>query len=102
MNIKLFIGAAFAIIYNYTAELFPTPVRSIAVGTCSMISRVGGFCSPLFLALHEQVSWLPGFIFGSTALLAGCIVMVLPETLNEPMMMNFEDAANLYRKKTLK
>ena len=36
----------FSVIYVYTAELFPTPVRHLAVGSSSMMSRFGGLLAP--------------------------------------------------------
>ena len=39
-------SAAFSLIYVYTAELFPTEVRSTALGLCSMMARIGGVAAP--------------------------------------------------------
>ena len=95
---KLAISASFAIIYNLTAELFPTQVRANAIGICSMTSRIGGIISPVFISLYDVVSWLPGTLFGGFAIAAGLLSFFLPETLGEPMLMNFEDANRLYTK----
>ena len=40
------IKLAFISIMVYTGELFPTPVRHLAIGSSSMISRVGGIIAP--------------------------------------------------------
>ena len=45
---KFFIAATFAVIYVYAAELFPTVVRQVGVGSSSMCARVGGLIQPQF------------------------------------------------------
>ena len=47
-------SAAFAIVYVYAGEIFPTDYRGIAVGSCSMFARVGGLFAPFIV---EVVSW---------------------------------------------
>ena len=49
-------SASFAIVYLYTAELYPTQIRSTAVGMCSMMARIGGFAAPqvCVLSLHQK------------------------------------------------
>ena len=39
-------AASFAAVYLYTAELYPTQIRSTAIGMCSMMARIGGFAAP--------------------------------------------------------
>ena len=46
MTGKAAITICFSTIYVFTAELFPTPVRHLAVGSSSMMSRVGGLVAP--------------------------------------------------------
>uniref|UniRef100_A0A673L6Q4 Solute carrier family 22 member 4 n=1 Tax=Sinocyclocheilus rhinocerous TaxID=307959 RepID=A0A673L6Q4_9TELE len=38
---KLGVTAAFCVVYAVTSELFPTVVRNMAMGTCSMTARIG-------------------------------------------------------------
>nr|CAD7204845.1 unnamed protein product [Timema douglasi] len=48
---KFFIAGSFAIIYNYTAELFPTVVRNTSLGVGSMCARLSGALTPLITLL---------------------------------------------------
>lgn len=48
---KFFIAGSFAIVYNYTAELFPTVVRNTALGIGSMGARLSGALTPLITLL---------------------------------------------------
>ena len=43
---KFCISASFAIIYVFSAELFPTVVRNVGVGSGSFWARVGGVVAP--------------------------------------------------------
>lgn len=43
---KFGISAAFAVIFVYSAEIFPTEYRGVGVGGCSMCARVGGIMAP--------------------------------------------------------
>ncbi|XP_072182317.1 organic cation transporter protein-like [Diadema setosum] len=87
---KFGISASFCIIYVYSAELFPTPVRSVGIGLCSMSARVAGILSPLILLLNQAWEPLPVLIFGVSSIAAGLLALFLPETkgakLPETMM----------------
>uniref|UniRef100_A0A674PD56 Si:dkey-166k12.1 n=1 Tax=Takifugu rubripes TaxID=31033 RepID=A0A674PD56_TAKRU len=91
---KFGISASFAVIYVYTAEIFPTVLRQTGIGASSMFARIGGILAPLINLLHNQSSAIPQVIFGASALLAAGLALALPETANRPLPDRVEDAEN--------
>lgn len=53
---KFAVTSGFSVVYGYTAEVYPTMLRHTAVGTCTMISRIGSIISPYFIYLSEYHS----------------------------------------------
>ena len=47
-------SAVWGIVFVYTAEMFPTVIRNQAVGTCSLVARLGGIISMLLDLLKVQ------------------------------------------------
>lgn len=92
---KLFIAGSFAVIYNYSAELFPTVVRNSAMGLGSMCARFAGALTPLITLLDSFDPKIPAVVFGVISLLSGFWVMFLPETMNQPMPESIEDGENM-------
>eukprot|EP00993_Chasmostoma_nieuportense_P000181 NODE_1165_length_1626_cov_31.177452_g1096_i0.p1 GENE.NODE_1165_length_1626_cov_31.177452_g1096_i0~~NODE_1165_length_1626_cov_31.177452_g1096_i0.p1 ORF type:complete len:537 (+),score=140.35 NODE_1165_length_1626_cov_31.177452_g1096_i0:33-1613(+) len=76
---KLAITAAFTGIYVWTAELFPTDVRSVSLGVCSQAARVGGITAPLVLLLSDTTS-VPFLIWGLSGLVAALMCLLSRET----------------------
>ncbi|XP_072031893.1 solute carrier family 22 member 15-like isoform X3 [Amphiura filiformis] len=85
---KMGIAAAFCVLYTYTGELMPTVLRSTGIGACSMVARVGGIIAPLLITLGDGVSY---GTYGITCLIAGVMVMSLPETKNKPIPETIDD-----------
>ena len=52
---KFLISMTFAIAYLYTAELFPTSVRNVAVGAASTFARVGSMSAPYIVDLLVSI-----------------------------------------------
>lgn len=52
---KFCIAGAFAIIYNYTVERFPTVVRNTAIGLGSMFARLAGGFTPLVTLMVSKI-----------------------------------------------
>ncbi|XP_036421557.1 organic cation transporter protein [Colossoma macropomum] len=92
MTGKFGITASFAIIYIYSAELFPTVLRQTGIGVSSMFARMGGVLAPMINLLGRQNPVVPVLIFGSTPLLGAALALALPETANKPLPDTIQDA----------
>ncbi|KAK9411489.1 solute carrier family 22 member 16 [Crotalus adamanteus] len=92
---KFAIGIAFGLIYLYTAELYPTVVRSLAVGSGSMMCRVGSVVAPFCVYLSSVWIFFPQLIVGIMAFLTGVLTLLLPETLGRPLTNTWAEAAEL-------
>ncbi|XP_033635850.1 organic cation transporter protein-like isoform X2 [Asterias rubens] len=89
---KLCISGSYAIVYLFTIELFPTPVRNVGVGMGSFVSRIGSIASPYVLYLGDVTFFqLPFLVFGSFALLAGVSTLLLPDTLGAKLPQTMEE-----------
>lgn len=77
------ISAVFAVVILHTAELFPTRLRSSAIGLCSTMAHVGSISAPYIADVLGVVAWyIPTTICGGAAIVAGLLVLLLPETEN--------------------
>ncbi|XP_040006979.1 solute carrier family 22 member 5-like [Xiphias gladius] len=82
---KFVVTTAFAIVYAYTAELYPTVLRNTAIGTCSMASRIGTIIAPYFIYLRSYSISLPNTLLGSLTALSGLLSLLLPESYGMPL-----------------
>ena len=98
---KFLISMTFAIAYLYTAELFPTNVRNVAVGTASTFARIGSMSAPYIVDLLGAVhASIPVIIFGCFSVAAGLLSLMLPETLNKKMPETVADVENYRRERS--
>ena len=76
-------------VFLVTSELYPTNLRSQAVGTCSFISRIVCLLAPFIAPLARLWQPLPLLVLGVPAIISGCLNIKLPETkeLNLPQTM---------------
>ncbi|XP_026226009.1 solute carrier family 22 member 5 [Anabas testudineus] len=86
---KFAVTTAFAIVYAYTAELYPTVLRNTALGACSMASRIGSITAPYFIYLRSYSISLPYILMGSLTALAGLLSLLLPESCGMPLPETF-------------
>ncbi|KAM7367877.1 hypothetical protein PAMP_014146 [Pampus punctatissimus] len=99
---KFAIAIAFGLIYLYTCELYPTIIRSLAVGSGSMMCRVGSVVAPFCVYLSAVWVYLPQLIVGILAFIIGVLTLLLPETLGKPLTTTLEEAEALGRKPSKK
>ena len=117
---KFFASACFAIVYVYTAELYPTAIRNTAIGSCSSVARIGGVValfltnsgldSNVFLQKYMKPSVLdvnalvilvlsaaliPLGIMGVVSITAGLLATLFPETVGMPLPDTMEEATNI-------
>ncbi|KAM9340288.1 solute carrier family 22 member 13 [Symphorus nematophorus] len=91
---KFGITASFAVIYVYTAEIFPTVLRQTGIGVSCMFARMGGVLAPIINMLHNHSPTTPLVIFGTSPLLGAVLALALPETADRPLPDTVEDAEN--------
>ncbi|OWF37778.1 organic cation transporter protein-like [Mizuhopecten yessoensis] len=82
------ISGGWAAIQVSSAENFPTIVRNLGIGVCSMAARIGGIVAPQINQLNSYSKAMPFTVFGSLALLCGLLVLFLPETAGKPLPDN--------------
>ncbi|KAK6171550.1 hypothetical protein SNE40_019715 [Patella caerulea] len=93
---KLGITAAFANLWIYTSELFPTVVRNSGVGSSSMMARLAATSSPYVANIGLMIPGAigkaaPMIIFGITSIIAGLLALLLPETKDRLLPETIED-----------
>ncbi|XP_049597909.1 organic cation/carnitine transporter 2-like isoform X2 [Syngnathus scovelli] len=82
---KFSLTAAFAHIYAYTAELYPTVLRNMGMGSCSMASRIGSILAPYIIYLRSYWVSLPYILMGVLIIAAALLSLLLPETYEIPL-----------------
>ncbi|KAG4075715.1 hypothetical protein HA402_003540 [Bradysia odoriphaga] len=75
------ISAVFVVVILHTAELFPTTIRSSAIGTSSTMAHIGSISAPYIVDGLGSLKWfIPSTICGICSVIAGLLVLGLPET----------------------
>merc|ERR1719184_489952 len=84
-----------AVCYIYSAEVFPTVVRNIGLGSSSFWARIGPMIAPFIVDLRVYGDTVPLAVFGVIALLAALLVTFMPETSNTPLPDTIKEGEQL-------
>ncbi|OWF37781.1 Solute carrier family 22 member 5 [Mizuhopecten yessoensis] len=96
-------GGVFSVILVYTSELYPTVIRSIGMGGCYFLTRVGGLLAPQILLLGDYThKSVPIIAFGALSVIGGFLTLILPETLGRKLPDSIEDAEKMRGNKIIK
>ncbi|CAG2172216.1 unnamed protein product [Oppiella nova] len=93
-------AASYMIIFQQSAEIFPTTLRSEGMGICSTISSGVAIVVPHISYLGRYGLWIPMFIMGFGCLIAGIASSFLPETLNENLPQNSAESKKFGKNKS--
>ncbi|XP_031756488.1 solute carrier family 22 member 6-A [Xenopus tropicalis] len=94
---KASLGSCIVCSYLYTAEVYPTVLRQTGLGFTNMMMRLGAIISPLVMITRVYVSFLPMVIFAVMPIISGLPILLLPETLNCPLMDTVEEVESRNR-----
>ena len=74
----------------FTAEIYPTAIRNMGLGTSNAIGRLGASLAPFMVNLGDSHG-LTLFVFGALTLVGGFLVFLLPETLNKNLTKTIDE-----------
>uniref|UniRef100_A0A672YDE4 Solute carrier family 22 member 5-like n=1 Tax=Sphaeramia orbicularis TaxID=375764 RepID=A0A672YDE4_9TELE len=90
---KFSFATSTSMIFAYTAEIYPTVLRSTATGIFTTFSRLGSCIAPYLLQLSEFStchSYLPYIILGTMAVVSAIVIHFLPESFGRPLPETIE------------
>ncbi|XP_012264112.2 solute carrier family 22 member 5-like [Athalia rosae] len=92
---KFCITMSYRMVYIFTTEMFPTPLRNSLLSFCSMIGRIGSMIAPQTPLLARIMPSLPLLSFGVVAISASFLSLILPETLGVKLPDTVSEAARI-------
>lgn len=83
---KFSANGMFHLIYLLAAEIYPTSVRHVGVGSCSVAARFGSTAAPFIREFTEATNLAATFgLFATLSVVAGALGFLLPETKDQPI-----------------
>nr|XP_006824127.1 PREDICTED: organic cation transporter protein-like [Saccoglossus kowalevskii] len=88
---KFAASTACNIVYIFSAEIFPTPVRTIGIGISSMSARIACILVPQMILIKIVWEPLPIILFSASSISAGFLSLLLPETRHHKLPQTLEE-----------
>ncbi|XP_063726245.1 organic cation transporter protein-like [Symsagittifera roscoffensis] len=101
ISCKFFVGITFSLLLLIGTEVFPTVVRGMAVGACTLIGDFGSVMAPSIFFLEQIYSPLPYLIVGVASALGGSSVIFIAETWHRPLPVTIQDTETLHKRPPL-
>lgn len=76
--IAFFQNLVYGLLYSYTPELFPAPIRGTANGLVAMFNRLSGLMAPIIAAYIGIDTDMPVWISAALFMVAGLVFLILP------------------------
>lgn len=77
---KFCVTCSFAIIYVYSAQIYPTVIRTIGVGSSSTVARIGSILAPFIKDLSQATTLaVPMVMLGILSIVAASFVLFIHE-----------------------
>ncbi|XP_046458204.1 organic cation transporter protein-like [Daphnia pulex] len=93
---KFFISTVMAVLYSFTAELFPTETRGVTVGISSTLGHFGGVVAPILADAGRKIDpAFPYIIFAIVNVCVGILGLLLPETNHLPLPTTIQEAVDM-------
>ena len=77
-SIAFFQNLVYGLLYSYTPELFPAPIRGTANGLVALFNRLSGLMAPIIAAYVGVDTDMPVWISAALFMVAGLVFLVLP------------------------
>ncbi|NXO07159.1 S22A2 protein, partial [Oriolus oriolus] len=95
---RMGITMAFEMVCFVNTELYPTYIRNLGVMVCSSLCDIGGVIVPFIVYRLVEIWYdLPLIVFAVLGLIAGGLVLLLPETKGRVLPETLEDVENFHR-----
>lgn len=76
--IAFFQNLVYGLLYSYTPELFPAPIRGTGNGLTAVFNRISGLMAPIIAAYVGVDTSMPMWISAALFLVAGIVFFLLP------------------------